>query len=389
MEYPDHNFHPEGFDPSRPSYVPIPPPIDLYAAALEPQSEPPPQPTYDILLPGDERGITPIEASSNPKSGKDGPAETPDEPAPSGPIEVREPPALPEVERLNDATPTPYDDMIPTALLTSAWRAHTGLHLAPEVDEAARAAWEASGRQSPAPFEVTDHAAAFEMRHRVTDQLIEESGHGQILDIGAGLTPRGLIMAENPNTTYVELDLPIITELKNIVAAKLAEDGVIDPAARERLHQIAGDGLDLSSIREALHHFDPDKPITVLTEGVMHYLYRPERAALAESVGTVLSHAPGSEWITDMPTWEGITNRDTTMAKVTSQMTGRDVPTLRFETHREAREFFAERGLAVAGLRSFLSVIDDLRAIPTLGLNRADVVNMNRPWSMWRFKLRE
>gem|GEM_PF-3498717 len=290
------------------------------------------------------------------------------------------PPAVPEA--------TDYDDIIPTAILTAGWRTFSNLPLAKEVAQAATRIWEGDGHDLPVVFEPEKHAPALEIRHRVTDHLINEAGNAQILDIAAGLTSRGMHMAQGESVTYVELDLPVISDLKNRVQRQLQRDGTIRRFGRGDLLLEAGDALDPAAVTRAAQHFNPGEPVTVLTEGLLHYLRRDERAALAQNIHGVLQQAGGGVWITDMPTWEGISDHDREMAQHTSDISGRHVPSLRFETHQEAQEFFAQYGLKLEVKRPFLSVIDELESPSEVGATREEVVDVNAPWSMWMFEFR-
>jgi len=155
---------------------------------------------------------------------------------------------------------------------------------------------------------------------------------------------------------------------------------------RSNLHFEAGNAIDDGALLHAARHLTPGVPITVVTGGLLHYLNLEERARLARNIGTVLDRAgEGSVWITDMPSWEGITDVDRSVARPTSAQTGRDVAGMRFENNAQASEFFANLGLPeIQARRRFDSVLGQLQAPQRLGISREAVGAKIRPWSLWR-----
>lgn len=225
------------------------------------------------------------------------------------------------------------------------------------------------------------------MKYKVTNALIAETNNPQILDLAAGFNPRGLTLTRNTEVRYVDLDLPIVTRIKKQIIDRLQKERVIVSVDPTKFHLESGDVLDPEAIARAMGHLTPGSPTTILTEGLLHYFDLEERATLARNIATVLRRSNGGVWITDMPTWEGITERDARHAQTTSVVSRRDVPSNRFGTHEDAKQFFAAHGLALTGLRNFLTVIDELSSPAALDVSREQVETMNRPWSMWTFEL--
>jgi O-methyltransferase involved in polyketide biosynthesis len=114
----------------------------------------------------------------------------------------------------------------------------------------------------------TDNLAPmFEARYKLTNRIIDQSGIKQIIELAAGLTPRGMEYADKPDIKFVELDLP-------------------EP----------GDALDLDSIIESTKHFEVS-PIVVVTEGLLRYLNFEQKAIVAKNIHQLLEKF-GGFWVT-------------------------------------------------------------------------------------------
>src|SRR4026208_2436314 len=61
----------------------------------------------------------------------------------------------------------------------------------------------------------------FEQRYRSIDQAVEIVGHRNIVEIGAGLSFRGLAMAQAPGIHYLDTDLPELQAVKADLVARL------------------------------------------------------------------------------------------------------------------------------------------------------------------------
>ncbi|HSX68415.1 class I SAM-dependent methyltransferase, partial [Nocardioides sp.] len=112
-------------------------------------------------------------------------------------------------------------------------------------------------------------------RHRAMDTLLSEaieSGRvGQVVEIAAGLSPRGLSYATSyaGRLTYVEADLPAMARQKREALAAL---GTPLPAGHRivEIDALAADGpLSLGALLDQL---DPSVGTAVITEGLLNYL---------------------------------------------------------------------------------------------------------------------
>ncbi len=135
-------------------------------------------------------------------------------------------------------------------------------------------------------------------RHQLIDECLTESIEdgrvGQIVEIAAGLSPRGLrFRREHPDITYVEADLPAMAERKReALAAAGAPDRVADlDALAER-----GPG----SLAELAASLDDRKGTAVVTEGLLNYFPRAEVEGLWERIATELGRFPNGLYTSDL-----------------------------------------------------------------------------------------
>lgn len=107
-------------------------------------------------------------------------------------------------------------------------------------------------------------------RHRVIDFLlkeaIDEGRVGQIVEIAAGLSPRGLRMRRRyPDITYVEGDLPeMIANKQRLIGDKLSEGHRL-----VGINALADTGP--GSLDELAETLDTGKGVAVITEGLLPY----------------------------------------------------------------------------------------------------------------------
>lgn len=135
-------------------------------------------------------------------------------------------------------------------------------------------------------------------RHRLIDRLLESeiaAGEvGQVIEIAAGMSPRGLRMrARHPDLTYVEADLPAMAARKRAALAKAGGD-----------HRVADfDALaergprSLASLAAGL---DPDRGLAVISEGLLNYFPREDVDAIWARIATTLGEFRGGIYLADL-----------------------------------------------------------------------------------------
>jgi hypothetical protein len=144
-------------------------------------------------------------------------------------------------------------------------------------------------------------ALLFGARYHTINSEIARLGGGQVLEIAAGISPRGLHWSrENPGTVYIESDLPALMREK----AKVIRDAILDDAVIRRgvLHCCGLDALDLPGMLRVLEYTDPEAPLVIVTEGLLLYFTQPELVRFLQQMRTVLVERPQAVWMVDFVT---------------------------------------------------------------------------------------
>ena len=135
-------------------------------------------------------------------------------------------------------------------------------------------------------------------RHKLIDRLLDDaidSGQvGQVIEIAAGMSPRGLRMTErHPGLLYIEADLPGMAARKRDALAKagaphrVADLDALADAGPQSLAALA-DGLD-ASIGTA-----------IVTEGLINYFPREAVDGIWRRIAGALSRFPAGLYVSDL-----------------------------------------------------------------------------------------
>ncbi len=126
-------------------------------------------------------------------------------------------------------------------------------------------------------------------RHVMIDRLLDESGCAQILELAAGLSPRGARVSANPDVVYVEVDRSTLFERKRALLRRSEQGRVV--LARPNLRFVAGDltELELDSVAPPA-----SGPLCVIAEGLCMYLDADSLQRLAAQVHALLRARGGS-----------------------------------------------------------------------------------------------
>jgi O-methyltransferase involved in polyketide biosynthesis len=189
----------------------------------------------------------------------------------------------------------------PTALYTSTvWRRH-GLSHPAFATFAGSALW--TGLVGPLRAVELLGGPHFDAlllaRHHAIDTLLEraiEAGEvSQVVELGAGLSPRGWRFASRygPDLTYVETDLPGMARRK---ADLLGRAGLMGPGHRVR----ALDAFRPDSLNTLAAELDPDQGTAVITEGLINYFPTADVLTLWRSVAESLHRFPQGLYLSDI-----------------------------------------------------------------------------------------
>lgn len=138
-------------------------------------------------------------------------------------------------------------------------------------------------------------------RHLLIDarltQAIEARGVTQVVEIACGLSPRGRRFRQRyPQLTYLEADLPPMAARKS---ALLQEQGWLDGKHRVRAVDILAEQGE-QSLAALLSELDPDRPVAVITEGLVNYFQRPVIEGFWRRLATALRVFPEATYLTEL-----------------------------------------------------------------------------------------
>ena len=257
-----------------------------------------------------------------------------------------------------------YHEIIPTAILTAYPRTFSDIPYSQEIfDELQRYYGEIDDS-----LIVDRLAVELEARSKLIDRLLAETGASQVLEIAAGFSSRGLVFAAQPDTQYVELDLPDLAELKTQIVGNIAH-------IPENLHILGGNALRSSDFDVASQYFGKDKPVAVVNEGLLRYLTFDEKAQVANNIRSLLEQF-GGVWISgDGATKsfrdsqdKNIPSTNTTLMNTTKR---NDVGNA-FESQEHFRDFFGDLGFTVE-FHSYIEAQSELSSPQRLGLANEEV----------------
>lgn len=144
----------------------------------------------------------------------------------------------------------------------------------------------------PSPF-IRRQLASLILRHRTLDKRLSELAPDFVIEVGAGLSPRGVGYTEDhPDATYLELDLPeMICEKRALLRAKrlppnyrLATMDVVSPKFRHCVPE------------RTLKH----QRLVIISEGVMPYLSLDAQRTAWRNIATLAHKASDAAYLLDM-----------------------------------------------------------------------------------------
>jgi len=189
-------------------------------------------------------------------------------------------------------TPRDYSTISPSALSLLLMKAGSSIAFA---KQAATLLWNDSVPDELAHAMTAENARRrlrhFENRYRSLDRLLSQAGCPNVLEIGAGLSFRGLELARTSPVYYLDTDLPTLAALKAELVARL-HPGPLAGTLRVQ----ALDALDDDAFRSTVASL-PDGPLAIANEGLLVYLNAREKAKLAANVRAALE-VRGGRWLT-------------------------------------------------------------------------------------------
>ena len=195
------------------------------------------------------------------------------------------------ISRPTDA-PRDYSTISPSALSLLLMKAGSSIAFA---KQAATLLWNDSVPDELAHAMTAENARRrlrhFENRYRSLDRLLSRAACPNVLEIGSGLSFRGLELARTSPTHYVDTDLPALATLKAELVARLHPEPLVGTLRVQAL-----DALDGEAFQNTVESI-PDGPLSIANEGLLVYLDQREKARLAANVRAALIRR-GGMWLT-------------------------------------------------------------------------------------------
>lgn len=208
-------------------------------------------------------------------------------------------------------------------------------------------------------------------RHRIIDRLLDEAVERgevtQVVELAAGLSPRGLLATRrHPGLTYVEVDLPDMAAHKARLLAGRTD------ASRHRV--VAGDVLDDAAFAAVFADLAPDGGAAVITEGLLNYFPRSAVEGLWRRTARELRHFPSGRYWSDLH----LASRTGRVDRVFTTALGtfvRGGVHLHFEDAPRARGALLAAGFQDATLHAPRDFASQLPGMDAAGADRVRVVD--------------
>lgn len=178
-------------------------------------------------------------------------------------------------------------------------------------------------------------------RHTLLDQqltaLIRTYPNLQILEIAAGLSPRGWwFRKQYPHIEYRELDLPAMAATKQNALDH------IDPNSP----RVLSADLFTPDFAQAFAVFDPERPLVIISEGLINYFSQPLLLQLLQSIVQYGQNFTALHYLTDLypePVKNKLASLIWTSSKLLKLMS-RSAFSFHFPSPLQATEFFQHAG---------------------------------------------
>lgn len=248
----------------------------------------------------------------------------------------------------------------PTALIPAFGRGeHTDIPWAKEMVACLRSHGLTPERTPWDMGATASYAAFMEARFKSINHILEESGATQVLELAAGLSPRGMDFAQR-GIVYVEADLAESTERKRLIVTDVL--GAV-PAG---LHLCTASVIDREELLRCTQFFVDTKPVALTAEGLLRYLTFDEKRLLAANVREILVRF-GGLWATpDVHLRKyALGHRRAARRTTETEILGRDLEPNYFDDLEHAQRFFEECGFTVDSRPLLEGIRDRVVSLPT------------------------
>ena len=178
-------------------------------------------------------------------------------------------------------------------------------------------------------------------RHTMLDhhleKLIQENPDLQVLEIACGLSPRGWWFRQHyPSITYRELDLPDMAQTKQNALQQIEKNPP----------EILSVDLFTEAFAQAFEVFDPNRPLVVISEGLINYFDKDLLKQLIQSIAHYGAAFKTFHYLTDLYP-EPVKNKLASIIWNTSKLLklmSRSSFSFHFKSPQEVQDFFKDAG---------------------------------------------
>ncbi|GAB3583632.1 class I SAM-dependent methyltransferase [Hymenobacter daeguensis] len=215
--------------------------------------------------------------------------------------------------------------------------------------------------------------AHFELRYWSIDQLLQQAGNKNVLELSSGYSFRGLALCVNNSAIhYIDTDLPEVVATKRDIMTRLQ----LPPSPGFELLPL--NAVDEPAFRSVVQQFGAGA-LSIVNEGLLMYLNLEEKKRLCQTIHSVLRERGGC-WITA----DVYVKRPAEVRAQLPQSAGErrffeqhHIEENKFDSYEAARAFFAGQGLEVVAEAvpdyQRLTVLPQLRqAVPEEARNRKE-----------------
>ncbi len=285
-------------------------------------------------------------------------------------------------------TVAPHNKISPTAKFVAYLRTFTDIPYSTEIAAAcgAEQAFREIVGENPEDFLWT--APMIEMRYKSVDEAIHQHHRKSplvppnLLELAAGVSPRGLIWSRYMPVMFLE------TDLEDILAEKTAITmDILQGTQRANLRWCPVNAVNPVHFMAAESFFE-DGPITVLNEGLLPYLDREEKKLVAENIHRLLTKR-GGVWVTpDISSNDRVKEliqlnpKIGRVMQVIAGFTGRNLQSNSFGSMEEAEEFFRHVGFKVTKYLS-RELVPELSALQKVDIDPKKLDIMQSRAHVW------
>ena len=225
-------------------------------------------------------------------------------------------------------------------------------------------------------------AALIEMRYKSIDAAYNSGRTQNVVELAAGLSPRGLILTEDSTINFLETDLEKMWCLKRLIYGLLLERGRPNFSGRTA-NAVRHD--DFMEIDRALPDFGA---VTFICEGLLPYLTHAEKRTVSTNILNVLKKRRGC-WITpDISSHariQALLKIDPSIGEVMKSIsgsTGRDLVANSLSTVEEAEAFFRGCGFRIIKVRQS-EFVPELSCAGKIAIDEAKLSAINQHSYVW------